>query len=136
MRPANDIEAMACTMFGEARGEPLSGKIGVANVIMNRVNQGGWWGSTITAVCLFPSQFSCWNKDDPNFAKIKDVPYTDHVFGICMTVAEIAYLGGLADITGGSTHYHDESIEFPAAWGDKKTPAKIIGRLHFYNDVK
>ncbi|PJB71692.1 MAG: hypothetical protein CO093_04590 [Alphaproteobacteria bacterium CG_4_9_14_3_um_filter_47_13] len=51
-----DIEILARTIWGEARGEGQKGMLAVASVIMNRVRCGGWWGSTIQDVCRKPYQ--------------------------------------------------------------------------------
>ncbi len=70
-----EINILAKTLYGEARGEGLSGLEAVANTIINRVNtakaKGGrfWWGNDIISVCQKPYQFSCWNKKDPNRKK-------------------------------------------------------------------
>ena len=66
----NDLIVMAKTMWGEARGEGYNGLVAVGWVIQNRCERGGWFGNTIREVCLKPYQFSCWNNDDCNKAKI------------------------------------------------------------------
>ena len=48
------------TILGEAAGEPAAGKIGVAHVINNRLNDGRF-GRTLGEVILAPRQFSPWN---------------------------------------------------------------------------
>jgi hypothetical protein len=66
-----DRDILARTIFGEARGEGVAGQIAVAWTIRNRVNDGkdkSWWGEGYAGVCQKPYQFSCWNKNDPNFA--------------------------------------------------------------------
>ena len=60
-----NIEYMAKTVWGEARGEDKEGRIAVASVILNRKNKQGWMGKTIIDVCLKKWQFSCWNENDP-----------------------------------------------------------------------
>lgn len=60
----SDLEACALTVYGEARGEPIEGQIAVANVIKNRALK---HKSSYKEVCLEPQQFSCWNKNDPNY---------------------------------------------------------------------
>jgi len=58
---------LALLIWGEARGEPVEGQIGVACVVRNRALRSGHdW----RAVMLAPFQFSCFNADDPNFPKI------------------------------------------------------------------
>lgn len=65
-----DRDILARTLWGEARGEGLAGQIAVAWTIRNRVNDGkakSWWGEGYAGVCQAPYQFSCWNKNDPNY---------------------------------------------------------------------
>lgn len=63
-----DIVISALTCWGEARGEPADGKIAVLQVIKNRAEK----NNTYPAVeCLKPYQFSCWNKNDPNYPKLQ-----------------------------------------------------------------
>ena len=65
-----DRDILARTLWGEARGESLAGQIAVAWTIRNRVNDGkakSWWGEGYAGVCQKPYQFSCWNKNDPNY---------------------------------------------------------------------
>ena len=66
-----DIDTLARTIYGEARGESRQGKIAVACVILNRVKRkkmcgwreiNGYKVATVAATCLKPWQFSCWNK--------------------------------------------------------------------------
>ncbi|MFW0755465.1 cell wall hydrolase [Pseudomonas sp. H11T01] len=65
-----DPDILVRTLWGEARGEGLAGRIAVGWTIRNRVNDGkakSWWGEGYAGVCLKVWQFSCWNKNDPNF---------------------------------------------------------------------
>ena len=78
-----DLDILARTLWGEARGESLAGQIAVAWTIRNRVNDGNaksWWGEGYVGVCQKPYQFSCWNKNDPNFAYLsgaKQIPFRE-----------------------------------------------------------
>jgi len=60
----------ACTLIGEARGEPIEGQIGVGFVIRNRAIADK---KSYRDICLAPKQFSCWNINDPNFKLITKV---------------------------------------------------------------
>lgn len=98
-----DRDAIVRTVYGEARGEPPEGKIAVIHVILNRAAIGGWWGSTPYDVCHHKWQFSCWNANDPNSAKLpllhRDDPsymYIDNLVG---------HILALPDPTHGATHY-------------------------------
>lgn len=54
----NGILIVVLTIYAEARGEPLAGKVAVARVIANRAQLRG---TTMADECLRPRQFSCWN---------------------------------------------------------------------------
>lgn len=133
-----EITLLAKTIYGEARGESLSGMEAVANVIMNRVkhaqNIGSyWWGKTVKEVCLKPFQFSCWNASDPNAAILKKELNKDDVFQICTRVAIRAIRGLLQDNTKGATHYHSKSVH--PKWAHTAVPCAQIGNHLFYAHV-
>lgn len=84
---AEIVEILARTLWGEARGEGVIGMEAVAWVVLNRrtvarqearrqiqrfghLRKRYWWGDTILKICRKPYQFSCWNMDDPNMAKM------------------------------------------------------------------
>lgn len=128
-----DVDTLARTLWGEARGEGRQGMQAVANVIMNRVRIGGWWGNTVEAVCRKPWQFSCWLATDPNSAKMRTVTPDDAAFRTALELAQIAVTGKLSDITGGATHYHAKHVS--PAWAVGATLTKIIGNHIFYRGV-
>jgi len=129
MDPANaDVDVVARTLWGEARGEGAQGMYAVANVIANRVARPGWWGTDWRSVCLSPRQFSCWNLGDPNRVKLIGVTEADPEFRQALAIARSAVAGTLEDITGGATHYAARSIENP--WGLR--PVADIGGHIFY----
>lgn len=137
-----DLEFMARTIWGEARGEGRQGKYAVAYVIMNRVkaNKKHYGGSTIKGVCLKPWQFSCWNKDDPNLPKLKAVALGDPIFNECVKITLDVMLAasgsnyGVADPSNGATHYYVDGSPVPA-WRKGRKPCAIIGRHLFFKDV-
>ena len=110
-----DTDILARTIYGEARGESISGQEAIASVILNRVafakRRGRyWWGNTIAGVCLAPWQFSCWNENDPNRKIIERADDADIGFCICKRIALRAASGLLEDRTSGATHYHTRSL--------------------------
>ncbi len=134
----NEIDIMARTLYGEARGEGLKGIEAVASVIMNRVRigreKGGyWWGDSVETVCLKPFQFSCWNPNDANFDVIQSVMPKEAEFYLCQHVAMRAIRGTLADETGGATHYH--TLSSNPAWARHLVPCAQIGNHLFYQEV-
>jgi len=62
-----DQKIVAMTIVGEARSEGKLGMYAVGAVIAQRVIA---WKKTPAQVCLKKSQFSCWNPNDPNRAKL------------------------------------------------------------------
>lgn len=136
-----EIDVLARTLWGEARGEGKAGMEAVAAVILNRVEiaknlRGYWWGNNVIQVCQKPFQFSCWNKSDPNFKKLIAVNETDDIyFATALRVARRALLGFIKDPTYGATHYHARNLA-PAdipAWAKGKKPTAVIGRHIFYH---
>lgn len=128
-----EIDLMARTVWGEARGEGLRGMQAVANVIMNRKNAGMWYGRTVEDVVLKPYQFSCWNENDPNYSKIQKVTESDPAFENAKGLAKLAYEGDLLDITGGATHYHRAGTT--PNWASSMQETTIIGNHIFYREV-
>ncbi len=133
------IETLARTIYGEARGELVRGQEAVAAVIMNRVGRAEergvyWWGNTVIEVCRRPWQFSCWNENDPNRAKVESVGLDNRAFAPCLRIARRAANKVLKDPTGGATHYHVKGVRPPWAIGRK--PSAEIGNHLFYNNVE
>jgi hypothetical protein len=52
---SDELRAMAATIWGEARGEPLDGKVAVGWVIRNRAANPGGWGRDIRGAGSSPS---------------------------------------------------------------------------------
>lgn len=130
-----EIDVLARTLWGEARGEGTHGMHAVANVIVNRVKvaeqEGGkWWGNNIIQVCQKPYQFSCWNRSDPNFRKLQAVDDKNLYFATALRISRRALAECLADITEGATHYHAAGIE--PYWARREKPCAVIGNHIFY----
>lgn len=95
--------AVAKTIWGEARGEPIEGQIAVACVIRNRVNEPAWWGNSFEEVCLKSGQFSCWKEEK---AQLDDLDVCKEPSGRqCLWVAIGVVYNYLEDITRGADHY-------------------------------
>jgi hypothetical protein len=125
------IDTYARTIWGEARGEERSGMEAVACVIRNRVRHPRWWGKDFSSVCLAPSQFSCWNTDDPNLPKLKAVTDADPQFKTALAVADAAASGTLVDPTENADSYFAVGSKEPF-WTAKATRTCIIGHHAFY----
>lgn len=130
-----DIDTLARTIFGEARGEGLLGMEAVANVIMNRLaisnDKGGyWWGNSVKDICQKPFQFSCWNIHDPNRAQCLIVDPADRIFAAALDIAADAVDGTLKDATGGATSYCTTTVH--PEWADQMIQTCIIRHHVFY----
>lgn len=136
---AADLDVVARTIFGEARGEGWLGKIAVAHVIKNRVeadlggdNKPDWWGEGYEGVCKKPYQFSCWLPNDPNSAFIvKADPATNDMLRDCYAAAALVMTGAVEDPTNGADHYFNPAAANPD-WAKGRTPIAKIGRHQFY----
>lgn len=135
-----DIDILARTIWGEARGEGYRGMQAVANVIINRYKQAQQspakarqFGKTIAEICLKPYQFSVWNRNDPNYEKVKNVTEEDPQFITAKYIAELAVDSKLPDITNGADHYHTASIA--PSWSRGRTAVASIGSHKFFRLV-
>ena len=130
----NDIETMARTIWGEARGEGAPGMEAVAHVIKNRTRDPRWPGS-FESVCLQPRQFSCWNENDPNRAQLVKLGNDDLSFLRAQAIALDVITLRLADSTYGANHYLTVDLFRSAhrpAWADPETITARIGRHVFF----
>lgn len=128
-----DLETLAKTIYGEARGElykfGIASLIAVANVIVNRKKKN--FAKSIYDVCTSPYQFSCWNKDDPNYMKIMNTQPSCIVYDTCMKVADNVLSEKWPDLTDGCDHYHERSIK--PYWAVYMSPKRIFGSHYFYS---
>lgn len=141
-----DIDTLARTIWGEARGEGLAGMKAVACVVMNRLAKPGWWSrqkgddipdDTVEAVCRDPYQFSCWLESDPNVSKLRLATKADKMFPEALQIAEMAVDGKLTDITNEATSYHTinpprDGMKWPPYWADGMTECAQWGNHVFY----
>jgi N-acetylmuramoyl-L-alanine amidase len=130
----NDLDVLARTIWGEARGEPQEGRVAVARVILNRFNSKKWFGAkTIAATCQKPWQFSCWNVNDPNRAKMLALSDEDPLFQACQEAARSAEAGEGPDWLKDCTHYHTASVS--PNWAKGQKPVGRIGAHLFYRNI-
>lgn len=125
-----EIDVLARTIWGEARGEGPNGMMAVAEVIITRVKHAKRWPNDVISVCQQPFQFSCWNENDPNLGKLLAVDDTDATFAAALDIAQLAVDGLLQNTTKGADHYHEQSIN--PRWAHRETPVAVIGRHKFY----
>jgi hypothetical protein len=67
----DDVGALGLTLWAEARGELLDGRVAVGWVVRHRMADQRW-PSTVAGVVFQPKQFSCWNPGgDPNALAVR-----------------------------------------------------------------
>lgn len=127
-----DIDVLARTIWGEARGESYEGKAAVAWVIQNRASRSPKynWPSTVRAVCQQKWQFSCWNSNDPNLPKLKAVTAADPSFAQCLDIAKKVVSGDLPDYSKGADHYYNPKVVSPS-WAIGRDAVAEIGNHRF-----
>lgn len=127
---------LAQTILGEAEGENWSGKLAVANVIMNRLEDGRF-GKNLKEVILKKYQFSCWNKGSPRI-KVMENPkrYTDiDTWEQCRVVAKLVLERDVCDKTKGSLYYvHKNISKRPPKWLQEMDIVIAIDSHVFYRD--
>lgn len=131
----SDLDILARTIWGEARGEHFEGKVAVGHVVLNRAKAQHRRETTIAGVATEPFQFSCWNPDDPNRNKLEEVSLNDRFFRASLKAALIAIEEQERgeDPTGGATHYHTTQVS--PVWSAGKAPSAKIGSHLFYADI-
>lgn len=124
-RPVGDLDAqgrcLAKAVFWEARGEPLSGQLAVAQVILNRV-ESRRFGNDICSVVKAPRQFS--------FVRSGVIPEASNrgQWSTAQAVAHVALAGEWDDVVGTATHFHATRVS--PGW--RLTRVATIGNHIFY----
>jgi len=148
-----DILVGALTIHGEARGCTQEGRTAIAHTILNRMRARSWWGRGVTnhpdhsvsAVCLKPWQFSCWNANDPNQTLLTTLQ-ADYRHAIQQQTCRAALKalidaldGHAADKTGGATHYLTTALHKSARcpdWAKGNNKFIEIGKHRFFAGIK
>lgn len=146
-----DRQAVACTVFGEARREPLRGQHAIGWVIRHRLQQPVRFGHGWKGVCLRPWQFSCWHPQGgaSNYAAVMAVaqqlvdghtPAPGSALARALQAADDV-MGGLApDPTNGADHYFAPDAMVPPGrvpvWARGLTPTAVIGGHRFFRLVR
>jgi len=142
-RKLTDAQLLALTIYGEARGESMAGKIAVGAVILERVDHRDWDGRTIHDVCLKPLQFSCYNEKDPNFGKLMKIaeqwdkamsldPALNECYGIATGLLDGSILRTPEIAAANCCQYATAAGAKAVKWDDKMTVVARIGNHIFY----
>ncbi|PHQ70752.1 MAG: hypothetical protein COB93_04700 [Sneathiella sp.] len=122
-----EIKCLAQAVYFEARGEPFSGQIAVAQVVHNRSTIRAktycdvvFEGSQHRNGCQF--SFACDGKSDQAMEKVAWVQ--------AVSVADLVRSGKLRDISGQATHYHANYVS--PGWSKRLIETATIGNHIFY----
>jgi cell wall hydrolase len=137
-------DAVALTLWGEARNEPVDGIIGVANVIRHRqMKTGRSWKSVVHQRL----QFSCWwpQGGAENYERVIGLArrivtgqsITQVSWQECDWIAEGLMLGRFRDNVQGARHYLTTALleADPPTWVRSGRPVAEIGRHTFIAGV-
>ncbi len=137
------LDIFSLTIYGEARNQPVEGKIAVANVIRNRVRT-SHWGAGYDAVCLAPHQFSCWQRvgGAVNYEALRALHLqieqgqrpVDPALTECYAVAQETMSGRLQDNVRGATHYFVTKSLTPL-WAVGHAPVCTVGDHVFFAQI-
>ncbi len=137
-----DMETMARSIWGEARGECEEGQAAVAWVMRNRAQAARafiarqkrahplFGDGTLVGACRAPRQFSAWNPGDANAVKLARVGFDDVSYCRAFAIGCQVWGGLIKDPTGGATHYHRHDIE--PFWAKSMKATALIGAHMFY----
>ncbi len=134
-----DAHWMALTMWGEARSGGEEAMRAVGHVIDNR-RRSGAHGTYATETVSEAWQFSCWNRNDPNYAAMQGVDSLrpdsrDRLMWIAAKrVAAEILSGRSADPTGGALFYHTAAVS--PRWSAGLTPDRVIGGHLFFRTAR
>jgi spore germination cell wall hydrolase CwlJ-like protein len=118
-----DLSCYAIAVYGEVNNRTLQEKLGVINVIRNRVKSGRW-GNDVCSVVYASGQFI--GVTDESHKKIDKKTYLETQL-LVLDVIRGKYTNPVAN----ALYFHDDSIEPKHSWfGHKKIIH--IGRMVFY----
>lgn len=126
---------LALCVYREARGECYDAKLGVANVVRNRVRLSPAEGfkRTVRENVLKPYAFSSFNDDDPNrnVYPLHIADTSNRAWQDCLRAAKSLD----PDNTGGAVFYFSSPlVDPPPAWGKVKATVRL-GDLSFFKMV-
>ena len=124
----------AVTIWQEARGEPIEGKIAVAQVIRNRMNRKFHSDGTVAGTVLKPYQFSGWNTQDSNRVLAALVDTDDDSYVECVSAWDMS--GYQLTPLFPAVLYHSKHMDKYPSWtkSPRVTQIAVIGNHIFYNE--
>lgn len=127
-----EVECLALTIYFEARGEPVEGKLAVGHVVMNRAAHPLFPGAVCEVVQqgvgkFLQCQFTWWCDG------LSDQPVEWQAWETSKALARRVYWDYSADPTGGALWYHADYVR--PGWGAQLLRGPKIGRHIFYRQA-
>jgi len=127
-----ELTCLAKNVYYEARGEPLDGQFGVAEVTLNRVADPRY-PETICEV-VYQKRWDYLRKRHVSAFSWTEFDRVDepqgHAWTTAMSVADAAFHGRRAQTLQGAVHFH--AVHIQPSWSQGKEPVATIGRHTFY----
>ncbi|HYE27867.1 MAG TPA: cell wall hydrolase [Allosphingosinicella sp.] len=134
-----DAHWMALTMWGEARSGGEEAMRAVGHVIDNR-RRSGAHGTYATETVSEAWQFSCWNRNDPNYPAMLNIhalrpdSKDQRMWLAARRLAAEILAGRSADPTGGALFYHTAAVA--PRWSAGLAPVTVIGGHLFFRTAR
>ena len=119
-----DIACYATAVYHEVNTRTLEEKVGVINVIRNRVRS-GFWGRDVCSVVYANGQFI--GVTDESHPEVNARAYLETKLLVIDTIVHNKYANPVAN----ALYFHDDSIPPKKAWFGKRKKTHI-GRMVFY----
>jgi len=142
--PTDPATVLAVTIWMEDRSGAKEGMHAVCNVIVNRANNPGWWGTDVVTVCEEKEQFSSWNPGSTQIPLVKKAMENgDENYATALGLAHLALQNDLPDVTMNADSYYSLTLDKPPYWvtGNRTTPpatftVEIAGQKFYRTELK
>ena len=118
-----DVACYATAVYHEVNTRSLEEKLGVINVIRNRLNSGRW-GYSVCSVVYADGQFAV--REESHFP-VNEKAYLKTK----LLVLDAVVFNKYANPVGQALYFHDDSMQTKTQWFGHKKMVKI-GRMVFY----
>jgi len=118
-----DVACYATAVYHEVNTRSLEEKVGVINVIRNRLRSGRW-GYSVYSVVYANNQFAV---QDETHHPVDERAYLETKLLVINTIVHHKYTNPVAD----ALYFHDDSIPPKKEWFGKRKKTHI-GRMVFY----
>lgn len=119
-----DVSCYAQAVYGEVNNRSLEEKVGVINVIRNRLRSGRW-GRDVCSVVYSSGQFI--GVTDKRHLPTNEKAYLETKLLVLDTIVFNKY----PNVVANALYFHDDSISPKTSWFGKKKIVHI-GRMVFY----